>query len=89
MSERRKAELRKKLSKAEVYGESVLRAMEKKPGDCNLFEELFPQITNNPLIVYGGKAGGSINLALTYLKKLNEIHGPHCKQTTPHSINTR
>jgi len=87
MPERRKVESRKKLSRAEEYGESVLRTMKKKPGDCNLFEELFPQITDNPLIVYGGEAGGSISLALAYLKKLNNIHKPLCEQKVSHIIN--
>ena len=87
MAERRKIEQRKKLSKAERYGESVLSAMKKKPGDCNLFEELFPHITDNPLIVYGGDGRGSISLAMTYLKKLNSIHRPLCEQKTHHKIN--
>jgi hypothetical protein len=83
------AEVKAKLSRAEIYAESVLRAMEKKPEDCNLFNELVPHIGNNGLIVYGGEGGGSIDLATSYLKKLSDIHAPHCNQTISHEINIR
>ncbi len=81
--------LKRQLSRAEVYGESVLRRMKKKPADCYLFNALVPEIGNNGLIVYGGTGGGSMSLAVDYLQKLSDIHRPHCKQKTPHSINIR
>lgn len=83
------AEVKSKLSRAEIYAESVLRAMRKKPESCVLFNELVPEIGNNGLIVYGGPGGGSLSLATAYLKKLSDIHAPHCKQTISHEINIR
>lgn len=66
------------LSRAEVYAESVLARMRETPGDCDVFDALMPHLGNNPLIAYKG-AGGSFDLVMNYIIKLQEIHAPHCK----------
>lgn len=78
----------RQLSRAEVYGESVLEQMRKKPGSCDLYEALVPHIGNNPLIVFAGVGGGSMDVAMDYLKKLQDIHKSHCKLQAQHKIFT-
>lgn len=72
------------LSRAEVYAESVIARMRETPGDCDVFEALMPHLGNNPLIVCGGVGGGSLNLAMDYIQKLQNIHAPHCKLNVKH-----
>jgi len=77
---------KKQLSQAEVYAKSVLALMRKCPDDCNLYDSLVSQIGNNPLIVFSGVGGGSMKIAIDYLKELQGIHQPHCKIQAQHKF---
>ncbi|VVA43692.1 hypothetical protein CANDROIZ_210024 [Candidatus Roizmanbacteria bacterium] len=75
---------KKQLSPAEVYGEKALRTMEKYLANCNVFNDLFRSINNHPQMTSGGVGKDGMNLVVSYILKLEEIHKPHCKQKALH-----